>query len=39
LVAANTVVAPTRAMLTALEDHYGVIRQGRVIYNVRGSTL
>lgn len=32
---ADMVVAPSRAMLAALDRHYGPIRSGRVIYNAR----
>ena len=39
LSAANIVIAPTRAMLAALEDHYGPIRDGRVVYNGRDASL
>ncbi|QQP91060.1 glycosyltransferase family 4 protein [Skermanella sp. TT6] len=35
LAAADRVVAPTRAMLDALETHYGPVPHGRVIWNGR----
>ncbi|EWY38105.1 glycosyl transferase family 1 [Skermanella stibiiresistens SB22] len=37
LVAAGAVVAPTQAMLDALETHYGPIVNGKVIWNGRNS--
>jgi len=39
LSAANVVVAPTRAMLVALERHYGPLRDGRVVYHGRDASL
>jgi glycosyltransferase involved in cell wall biosynthesis len=39
LAAADVVIAPTRAMLVAVEHHYGPIRDGRVVYNGRDATL
>ncbi|MGE0128434.1 MAG: glycosyltransferase family 4 protein [Blastocatellales bacterium] len=39
LAAADIVIAPTRAMLGALEHHYGSIRDGRVVYNGRDASL
>lgn len=37
--AASVVVTPTRAMLDALELHYGAIRRSRVIHNGRSASL
>ncbi|HZP66320.1 MAG TPA: glycosyltransferase family 4 protein [Rudaea sp.] len=37
LAAANLVVAPTHAMLAALERHYGRLRGARIIPNARGT--
>ena len=37
LMAAKTVVAPTRAMLSSLQEHYGFTGEGRVIFNGRHS--
>ena len=37
LAAADAVVAPTRAMLDALETHYGPLRRGRVVRNGRSA--
>jgi glycosyltransferase involved in cell wall biosynthesis len=39
ILAADIVVTPTQAMLTALENHYGPLPNGRVIPNGRDSTL
>jgi glycosyltransferase involved in cell wall biosynthesis len=39
LAAADVVIAPTRAMLVAVEHHYGPIRDGRVVHNGRDATL
>ena len=36
--AAGAVVAPTRAMLRALEQHYGTLTRGRVIHNARAAS-
>jgi glycogen(starch) synthase len=37
--AASCVVAPTQAMLTALEEHYGPFREVSVIHNARNGKL
>ena len=39
LAAADAVVAPTRAMLDALEAHYGPLHRGRVVPNGRDALL
>src|SRR3954447_27023519 len=39
LAAADQVVAPTRAMLDALETHYGAMPRSRVIWNGRDGTM
>ena len=39
LAAADAVIAPSRSMLTALSEHYGPLRDGRVISNGRDSLL
>jgi glycogen synthase len=36
---ADIVIAPSRAILSAIQTHYGALRAGRVIYNARDPSL